>query len=416
MCLFENISSIITFSVYFIQTFNFFFKYIVVLISFFYKFAEITFFKGMKVMRRIRIYIFVFAVFLICQTGKAKDLLQPYLQFVSRDTVCLMVESDKKDTLFVKYGQGLGYDILVKTAFYKEVDYRRAKFYIHRIFLTGLKPSMEYHYQLLQTKGQPIEGTFKTPPDTSSILRFAVIADTQANPEIHTNIAKRLNKINPHFVVYAGDLTENGSYSEWMKEFFNKDVSELHARIPFFAALGNHDAYSNDFKAFLQPPRNGDGETYGSFDVGKVHFLILNTEQSLKKGSPQYVFAENDLKNAKPRWKVVIQHRPVYSPRSSDKQKDFEIICDSVFVPNRVDFVVAGHVHFYQRSIIKGIQHLILGGGGGNLVNVKEMKGSVMTKSQFHFAVFEVDEQYVFVKIYDTRGELIDSFEVTQYF
>jgi len=327
-----------------------------------------------------------------------------------------MVETDTPDTVFVKYWLPPETQLEKKTSFYKEVSEKRQTFFVHRIFLSDLITFKEYQYSAMQEKGQTIEGKFRTAPDTSGVFRFAVVADTQSNPEIHSAIAIRIKKLNPSLVIYAGDMTESGTYNEWIKDFFTEDAVSLLSGIPFTAAIGNHDALNNDYKAFLQFPRNSGNETYGSFDIGKAHVLILNTELSLKVGSAQFKFAEKDLKQSKSKWKIVVQHKPVYSPRKFGTNKDFQYLSDSVFVPNRVDFVLSGHVHFYQRNLILGLQHLILGGGGGNLLDPKKIDETVFQKSQFHFAIIEVDQYSIFVKIYSSGGEIIDSFEVVHYY
>lgn len=93
-----------------------------------------------------------------------------------------------------------------------------------------------------------------------------------------------------------GDLVDNGEHAYQWDAWFDA-LQGVIERIPVAPLLGNHETYTLDWKvrrplAYLQLFQlpAGDaryaGEFY-SFDVGEVHFTVLNTQDSeLKAWEP----------------------------------------------------------------------------------------------------------------------------------
>ena len=128
-------------------------------------------------------------------------------------------------------------------------------------------------------------------------------------------------------------------------------------------SIGNHD---DDSSSKLTALKNHFALTnlYYEFNIENVHVLVINTEDSdssLKSTSgSQNKFIKSDLESASAdpniRWKIVIFHKPMFtSPNgcsssscegSSSLTKAIQPLLDA----NRVDLVLEGHVHNYQRS------------------------------------------------------------------
>lgn len=88
-----------------------------------------------------------------------------------------------------------------------------------------------------------------------------------------------------------------------------------------------------------------------SFDHGNVHILCLDAnvyvypfEQELLK------WIETDLKNSQATWKLVAFHHPGFNSSNAHYNAQWMHALSPVFERRRVDMVLNGHVHNYQRS------------------------------------------------------------------
>lgn len=154
-----------------------------------------------------------------------------------------------------------------------------------------------------------------------------------------------------------------------------------------FFVVGNHDIAEKSIPNLLQiyleyfgmcSDLAGCREPYYSFNLERVHFLILNSEYGWKKGTPQYLFAVKDLSIASSdpdtNWIVVAYHSARYAtidlllerifsgslmdayPKPYEGtdyiklSKEFVDTYHPLFDKYRVDLVLQGHVHNYQRS------------------------------------------------------------------
>lgn len=78
----------------------------------------------------------------------------------------------------------------------------------------------------------------------------------------------------------AYDLNDdNGSKGDT----FLNEIQPLTSRYPYMVAPGNHESFRNftHYKNRFAMPRNGANEGTGyfySFDMGRAHFVVINTE------------------------------------------------------------------------------------------------------------------------------------------
>jgi 3',5'-cyclic AMP phosphodiesterase CpdA len=170
-----------------------------------------------------------------------------------------------------------------------------------------------------------------------------------------SNTKKTVSNINakkPTLVLGLGDYSYQPTATCWLNTI--KPVDKI-TKIN----IGNHEATPKQgLNQYLK--HFGMSKEYYSFDHGNVHFLILATELPSKKGSDQFKFAENDLKkassNTKTKWIVVTLHKQLYtSPNScsSSTCKSNPSRIDTyhpLFDKYRVDLVLQGHIHNYQRT------------------------------------------------------------------
>ena len=193
-----------------------------------------------------------------------------------------------------------------------------------------------------------------TEKDNQDDTNFVFVAS--GDWDCNTNTVNTVNNIsvqNPDLVVSTGDMSydDDGScFFETLKPIISK----------LKISLGNHDT-SVDGKEELQ----GEYESYFelkkpfySFDYHNAHFIMMDSNQ--KKDSiyfyEQYGFVENDLKktenNSNIDWTVVVLHEPFYTnPGSHSPDIEFAKMYHPLFDKYGVDLVLAGHNHWYERTL-----------------------------------------------------------------
>lgn len=347
---------------------------------------------------------------IIFENSYAKILMQPYLQAVTENSIYVMVESDKKNDVTVLYGSDSKYGKENKTEFYVKTEYRKNT-YVHRIKLSGLEPSTVYHYRVISDNDTSNDASFRTAARPGTSFRFACMGDCRSNPDIHSQIAKKIKAENPYFSLYGGDICFSSEYFVWKEEFFIPAERDLISSVPFFNAVGNHEGWRQNTKAFQQSPEK-ENKPYYSFDYGDVHILILNTEQSAKEGSEQWNFVKKDLESTMKKWKVVCFHKPAYCAGGHGDNTEMQIMSHKLFVPNKVDIVVTGHTHIYQHNLVDGIHHFVLAGGGAPLYNFKTADYVVKSAKEYHYAIVDVTPNNLRMIVYDLKGNELDKLEL----
>ena len=210
---------------------------------------------------------------------------------------------------------------------------------------------------------------------TASIVDSVLKADSVANVE--------------NVVFTVGDnVYPVGSAREfescWASSWGNPETSIMKFIRP---SPGNHDYDTRNAEPYYQyfGERAGPGKRgYYSFDIGDWHVVSLNSELPPVRGRQvqaraQEGWLEKDLADNKRVCTVVYFHRPLFSSGEHGESPAVRRLWDIMF-RHRVDLVVNGHDHHYERFIpmapsgvpdsINGIEQIIVGTGGGTLRGV----------------------------------------------
>ncbi|XP_010258131.1 PREDICTED: probable inactive purple acid phosphatase 2 [Nelumbo nucifera] len=215
----------------------------------------------------------------------------------------------------------------------------------------------------------------------------------------------------PAFVSHIGDISYARGHS-WLWDTFFTQIEPVASKVPYLVCIGNHDydwpsqpwipdwaqtIYKRDsggecgvpYSFRFNMPGNASVPTgtdtpptrnvYYSVDVGVVHFLYISTETNFLPGGEQYDFIKQDLERVdrqKTPFVVVQGHRPMYTTGSNFKdsllrEKMLENL-EPVFVKHKVDLILWGHVHRYERfcpmknfTCGEGLPlHVVVGMGG----------------------------------------------------
>ncbi|MEI6511801.1 MAG: metallophosphoesterase [bacterium] len=247
------------------------------------------------------------------------------------------------------------------------------------------------------------------------LFRFIAYGDTRDGHKVHQEIINQMIQLHPKFVISTGDLVNDGSEPAlWTK--FDKITGELRKTTPYYAALGNHDIGGEGFATRKLRPKNSGTEMYYSFDEGKLHFICLDTQQSIKPDSKQYKWLESDLKSAKSRGKFIIPffHVAVYSVGGHGSSSSLQTILVPLYKKYGVKLSFQGHDHIYYRTLREGTTWVVTGGGGAPIYPIdmtKAIPGDIGATAN-HFCQCDVYSDKIVVTVYTPTLKKIDEFTI----
>ena len=180
-----------------------------------------------------------------------KDLLyvvQPYLQFATQDSITVMCETSRPAKMRVDYAEVQPLESKAES---------EGPQLINSVKLTGLKTGTRYFYRVtsMDESGAEVRGllcSFQTAPATDRAWAFAVIGDTQRNPEVTRKCAEGAYSRRPDFLLHCGDVVDDGfAKHQWVKDLF-EPCSRLMSHIPTFPVIGNHEKDSHWYYDYLR--------------------------------------------------------------------------------------------------------------------------------------------------------------------
>ncbi|MDO4178988.1 MAG: metallophosphoesterase family protein [Phascolarctobacterium sp.] len=311
----------------------------------------------------------------------------------------LMWQANTKSAFTIEYREK---NAQTKNVTAKEISFKEANgnYIQYEGRLTNLKPGASYEYRITSKNEKGAWHELKT--DDGKNFTALIFPDSQSSDYSGwTQLVRAAQKRNPKasFYINMGDLVDNGQDAKQWKAWF-ESVEPFSDKIPLAPIIGNHEAYSLDWKACLpvaythlfSTPTNGLPEKYPnqfySFDYGNVHFTVIDTNfwDEVKDFQPQLAddqlaWLEKDLANAKAKWKIVLQHRDIimygFSPASGRPQREtyfnrYGKLLMPIYEKYQVDAVLSAHLHTYRRRLPflnfepndKGITYILTGVAG----------------------------------------------------
>ncbi|NGZ44559.1 metallophosphoesterase family protein [Cytophagaceae bacterium 50C-KIRBA] len=303
----------------------------------------------------------------------AKIVRGPYLQNFTSTSGVIRWRTDVPTDSRVYYGKALPkntqsvYDAHLTTE--------------HEIKITRLIPNQTYFYSIASP--QVLAHQFvKTLPKLGSnqAIRIWALGDFgtgSKNQLLVRDAVKNFVKQKPIDAwIWLGDNAYgSGKDVEYQKNVFEVYQDDFFSNTKLWPNPGNHDYKDNpDSKklAYYQNftmPMNGEAgglksgtEAYYSFNLGNVHFVSVNSEETSEDGTSiidstgqQAQWLKRDLAANKLPWTIVYFHEPPYSKGSHDTDTDEEMTkvrqqIVPIFDRYRVDLVLAGHSHSYERT------------------------------------------------------------------
>lgn len=207
-------------------------------------------------------------------------------------------------------------------------------------------------------------------PTQSGSWKFDVIGDYGGGHRPLTDVTGNIARSAPDLVLATGDnVYYNGTEAEYRKKWDPPNMfGDIRTNFPVMPTLGNHDTRKSTAPFFKRFPEL-DTARYYSYDHKGVHFVSLNSNESLEPGSPQLTWLDKDLAASTSDWKVMSFHHPMHSgyPKSSGPLGEY---LAPLIAKHGVDLVFTGHEHNYSRSKpinSGGTLEIITGNGGHTL-------------------------------------------------
>lgn len=255
----------------------------------------------------------------------------------------------------------------------------------HTFVLDGLDPDTRYDYSI-EAEGQPLTTPperywFRTHPlpGRERPTRIWVVGDAG------NGLFSRVHQVLAAYQIFAAEtptdvwltLGDNAYRSGTLEEHHHAVFAPFESMLRntfYWPTIGNHDerSFANGggpyFDVFTLPSKGESGgvpsgsELYYAFDYGNIHFVALYSgRDGLAAGHPQLEWLERDLEASRAEWTIAFLHNAPYGTGEHDsdvEQESINVRRNALPILERhgVDLVLAGHSHYYQRSLpIRGL-------------------------------------------------------------
>jgi hypothetical protein len=247
--------------------------------------------------------------------------------------------------------------------------------------------------------------------------QFSVIGDYGSGSKALHDVTTQMARTNPELVLTTGDnVYWHGSEKEYAKKWDPPQYfGDIRRNFPVIPSLGNHDMNTDVSPYFRRFPELG-GARYYSFDKGNVHFVALDSNESLIPSSPQAQWFDQDLAATKAEFKVVYFHHPMTSSYQNEGTELYGYLGPTL-AKRAVDLVLTGHVHNYERSRPfneHGTVEVIVGNGGHTLFPFvqKQPERSAYRDTSYGFLNVEVRGKELVGRYVDRDGKVRDTFVI----
>ena len=249
------------------------------------------------------------------------------------------------------------------------------------------------------------------PPREPDSVRFAVIGDTGTGTSSQYEVGAQLTKSRQSFpfdfVIMLGDnIYGSERPQDFVSKFEKPYQALLDAKVPFYAALGNHDDPTQRY----YKPFNMNGERYYAFTKGSARFFVLDSNYM---DQAQLKWLEDQLSRSSDRWKIAYFHHPLYSSgERHGSEVDLRTQVEPLFMKYGVDIVFAGHEHFYERIKAQNGIYYFIEGGSAKLRKGDIRKGPLTAAgfdTDFTFMLAELGKDAMQFQVLSRTGKPIDS-------
>lgn len=243
--------------------------------------------------------------------------------------------------------------------------------FIHHCTLRNLKHGVKYYYAMgFGHTVRTFSFTTLPKPGPDVPFKFGLIGDLGQTFDSNSTLS-HYEANGGDAVLFVGDLSyadayplhDNRRWDSWAR-FVERSV----AYQPWIWTAGNHELdYAPEigetvpFKPFThryRTPYRAAGSTeplWYSVKIASAHIIVLSSYSSYGKYTPQWTWLADELgrvdRKATP-WLIVLIHSPWYNSNNYHymEGETMRVQFEQWLVDAKVDLVLAGHVHSYERS------------------------------------------------------------------
>lgn len=341
---------------------------------------------------------------------------EPYLQSVTSDSIVVVWRTVGPIEPVVRYGQRVrslnsvsgesdvvsrvSSDVSVDAAkfIHRETDEElkerkqkrkddptgEANIYQYEVKLGGLDADSTYFYgiydgdELLAGKDRAHRFTTSPTVGVARDTRIWVVGDSGTGGKAQRQVRDAMVSFTEEtkrpldMYIHVGDMAyTDGANYEFQRAFFNIYTEQLR-QVVVWPSMGNHEGNTSRgmtgkgpyYDAYVLPTQAEAGgvasgtEAYYSFDVGRIHFVCLDSHDLNRKSSgPMARWLREDLNQTKADWLIAFWHHPPYTKGSHDSDEEGQLIemreeIMPIMEEGGVDIVLTGHSHIYERSML----------------------------------------------------------------
>ncbi len=335
----------------------------------------------------------------------------PYLQALGQKAVTIKVEVSTPETVTIEMTGPANFQATKSSDSAKK---------FHSIRFDGLSPGVTYNYKVAASGTESSPTSFTTAPAENKPFKFVVYGDNRSDAATHAAIVRMIEKAPADFLLHTGDMVQTGdNESEW-QEFFSIENKLLSSRC-LFASVGNHELTTPDptgqvnflrYFASIEDDGRERPHLYGSFRWSNTRFFMLNAmdswtgeERDWLKSELASAMNESGLVHRI----AVLHHGPYSSGRHGGNARLHANGIVDILRDNKVDLVLAGHDHVYERGEGQGIKYIVSGGAGAPLYS--RGKGTPETQkfeSVNHYLEVAIDGEGVTIDARRASGSIIE--------
>ncbi|KAI3894481.1 hypothetical protein MKX03_013812 [Papaver bracteatum] len=244
--------------------------------------------------------------------------------------------------------------------------------YIHHCLVDGLEYDTKYYYKIGMGDSAR-KFWFHTPPkiDPDAAYTFGIIGDLGQTYNSLSTLEHYMQS-KGQAVLFLGDLSYADRYTEndigirW--DSWGRFAECSAAYQPWIWTVGNHEIdympelgevlpFKNFIHRYATPflaSKSSDPVWY-AIRRASAHIIVLSSYSPFVTYTPQWRWLREELTKVdreKTPWLIVLMHVPLYNSNEAHfmEGESMRVAFESWFVQYKVDFILSGHVHAYERS------------------------------------------------------------------
>lgn len=256
-------------------------------------------------------------------------------------------------------------------------------------------------------------------------LVFAAVGDTGSGGRQAVAVAERMAlgyAQSPYgLVTHLGDLCYYGRIEDRFDDVFVRPMRPLiDAGVRFEVAIGNHDGHVHWSDERLEAIDTelrllGTPARYFASTHGPADFFFLDSSTPGLFGpgaSAQREWLDAALQASTGRWKVVCLHHPVYSSGKHGPTPGAQELLEPILVRHKVDLVLTGHDHHYERTLPQDGVTYVVSGGGCKTTPVTPDRRTAAARSTLQYLHVDIRGDRLAAAAVRPDGRLVDRFEL----